>query len=435
MSWLRRYRIHHYVTHAIWILPLLSIVGAIAAAWLLCGLEAALGWKSTLSQETVRTVLGMLASAMFTFIVFVCSALLIAVQLASAQLTPRIIAFVFRDPLTKLSLAAFVFTFSFTLAVLVQIDGAVPLLSVRLSAYGCVACLGIFLFLIDHVGKWLRPSGALRAVASLGRAAIETVYPTQLSQRSETPHEPPAQLDAPPLRVIPSLRTGAVLAFDVQGLVALAARTDCVIEFVPQVGDFVAIGDPLFRLYRGGDAIADADLRNSVAIGQERTMQQDPSLVFRILVDIASKGLSPAINDPTTAVLAIDQIHHLLRVVGGRHLDDERVRDAAGRTRLVFRTPAWEDYVSLAVTEIRHFGGESIQVVRRLRAMLENLIHTLPPPRTAALVKELELLERSVSRSFVDPEDRALANVGDFQGVGGESDRARNTSTATMGQG
>ena len=96
------------------------------------------------------------------------------------------------------------------------------------------------------------------------------------------------------------------------------------------------------------------------------------------MVDIASKGLSPAINDPTTAVLAIDQIHHLLRNVGSRHLDDERVRDAAGRVRLVYRTPAWEDFVQLAVTEIRHFGGESIQIARRLRAMLENLIQTLP---------------------------------------------------------
>ena len=147
-------------------------------------------------------------------------------------------------------------------------------------------------------------------------------------------------------------------------------------------------------------------------------MEQDPCLAFRIIVDIASKGLSPAINDPTTAVLAIDQIHHLLRNVGSRHLDDERVRDTAGRTRLVFRTPAWGDFVQLAVTEIRHFGGASIQIARRLRAMLENLIETLPATRTAVLRHELGLLQRSAERFFPEPEDRAMAGIGDLQGVG-----------------
>ena len=108
-------------------------------------------------------------------------------------------------------------------------------------------------------------------------------------------------------------------------------------------------------------------------------MEQDPAFAFRIIVDIASKGLSPAINDPTTAVLAIDQIHHLLRSVGGRHLDEGLAHDRSGSLRLVYRTPDWEDFVYLAVTEIRQFGGTSIQVARRLRAMLENLTDILSP--------------------------------------------------------
>ena len=147
-----------------------------------------------------------------------------------------------------------------------------------------------------------------------------------------------------------------VLAFDIPGLVSLAQRADCVIELVPQVGDFIAIGDPLFRISQTGPTLPTEALRHSVAVGQERTLEQDPTFAFRIIVDVASKGLSPAINDPTTAVLALDQIHHLLRDVGNRQLNDERVRDAAGRLRLVYRTPDWEDFVQLAVTEIRHFG-------------------------------------------------------------------------------
>lgn len=145
---------------------------------------------------------------------------------------------------------------------------------------------------------------------------------------------------------------------------------------------------------------------------------------FRIIVDIASKALSPAINDPTTAVLAIDQIHHLLREVGNRYLAEGHERDHAGRVRLVYRTPNWEDFLHLAVTEIRQYGRDSIQVMRRLRAMLENLIDTLPARRTPLLRRELELLQQSSKRAFPDMDDQVLADIGDLQGMGGVHEAA-----------
>jgi uncharacterized membrane protein len=362
--------------------------------------------------------LGALASSMFTFIVFVSSALLIAVQIASTQLSPRIIAIVFKDTAIKLSLTWFVFIFTFSLAVLLRINTSVPLLTARLAAYGCLTSLGIFLYLIGYVGNVLRPSGALRSVASLGRGVIENVYPRPLTEARDTTKDTATILGVEPTCTILNLEDGMILAFDIQGLVLLGQRADCVIEIVPQVGDFIAIGDPLFRTFQGGATLTPDLLRRLVAIGQERTLEQDPTLAFRILVDIALKGLSPAINDPTTAVLAIDQIHHLLHNVGKRRLDDERVRDATGRLRLVYRTPDWEDFIQLAVTEIRHFGGESIQIARRLHAMLESLIQTLPDVRVPVLYQELSLLHRSTERFFLEPEDRALADIGDLQGVG-----------------
>jgi uncharacterized membrane protein len=425
MTWLRRHRVRHYVGNSIWILPVLGMVAALGAVRLLNWVDAAMGWRSGFHPEAARTVLGTLSSSMFTLIVFVSSALLVAVQLASAQLTPRVIAIVFKDPVTKFSLAAFVFAFTFTLAALVRIEDFVPLVTSDVAAYGCVASLGVFLYLIDHMGKALRPSGAARSVASLGRGVIESVYPRRLA---ESPDTSPDSADVPrgePSCTITSPTDGVVLAFDVQGLVSLAERADCVIELVPQVGDFVAAEDPLFRVFQGGATLPAGELRESVALGQERTLEQDPAFAFRILVDMASKGLSPGINDPTTAVLALDQIHHLLRTVGDRHLDDGRVRDAAGRLRLVYRTPDWADFVHLAVTEIRHFGAASIQVARRLRAMLEDLIEGLPEERAALLRLELALLHRSAERSFPDPEDRVLADISDVQGVGGKYGQGR----------
>src|SRR6202008_3807685 len=110
-----------------------------------------------------------------------------------------------------------------------------------------------------------------------------------------------------------------------------------------------------------------------VPFGPERTIEQDSAFAFRIVVDIAIKALSPAINDPTTAVLAIDQLHRLLRTVGKRHLTDETMHDAEGRARLIFPPPGWDDFVQLPFSEIRQFGAANFQIARRLRAMVNNL--------------------------------------------------------------
>lgn len=426
MNWHQRYRLRLWIEDSIWILPVLSMVVALVLVRSLHQVEVEWGWSSTVDPNTARAVFGTLAASMFTFIVFVSSALLVAVQLASATLSPRIIGLVFRDPKTKLSLTAFVFTFTFTLATLVLIDDHVPQLTAYVAAYGSLLSLGIFLYMLDHVGKTLRPSGALWNVAANGRKVIASVYPHRLGEAQQSSVSAIIAPLGEPTRTIASDRDGAVLAFDIPGLVALARRNECVIELAPQVGDFVAKGDPLLHVYGDAIALSDSRLSNCVAVGQERTLEQDPALAFRIIVDIANKGLSPAINDPTTAVLALDQIHHLLRSVGVRRLDDERVRDKAGKLRLLYRTPDWEDFVRLAVTEIRQFGGTSIQIARRMRAMLESLIQTLPVERGTLLTKELNLLQRSAERSFPEPEDRAMAQTSDYQGVGGRHDANRN---------
>jgi uncharacterized membrane protein len=210
-----------------------------------------------------------------------------------------------------------------------------------------------------------------------------------------------------------------VMAFSVAALVRLAREADAVVELVPQVGDFVASGAPLFRVGSGKRSLSPDALRACVAMGAERTLDQDPRFAFRILVDIASRALSPAVNDPTTAVLALDQIHHLLLCVGRRQLDDGRACDRDGTLRLVYGTPDWSDYVVLAASEIRQYGAGSLQVDRRLRALLDGLIEVLPEARQPPLREELRLLANAVQRGFRDEEDCKRAGVGDYQGVGG----------------
>lgn len=419
MNWLQRYELRQYIRNSIWVLPLLGLVGAMVLVRVLFWIDGTMGWQLAYDADSARNVMITLASAAFTFIVYIASALLLAVQLASAQLTPRIIGIVFRDRVTRLSLTWFVANFTLLVGVVVRVKDAVPAVTAYVASFSCVASIVIFLYLIDHLGKSLRPSGVVLGVAREARHIIDAVYPRRLAERPDESRSPADHLAGAASLTIPSVRNGVLLAFDMQGLVCLAEQADCVIELVPQVGDFVAAERPLFRIFGGRVAPPASRLYQSVAFGQERTMEQDPAFAFRIIVDIASKGLSPAINDPTTAVLAVDQIHRLLGTVGNRNLKEGRVRDTSGTIRLVHRTPDWEDFVHLAVTEIRQFGHESIQVTRRLRAMLDNLIETLPDPRRPLLRQELSLVQRSAKRFFPEPEDQALAEVSDAQGVGG----------------
>ena len=430
MSWSDKYGLKLYVRNSIWIFPVLSIVAGLLAVMFVNRIDRALGWQMNLDVDTARTVIGTVAGSMFALVVVSSSAVLVAVQLASAQLTPRIILLVYRSRIRKFCVSAFVFTFTFSVAALVRIENSVPLLTSYLAAYGFLINLALFLYFIDGMGKTLRPSSALRVIGLAGREVVQGVYPSKLKKDQFS--EPLETVKKDPRRLVINEIDGVVLAFDRRGLISLAESSNCLIELVPQVGDFVAAGDPLFRIFDGGEALSEDLLRKSVAIGQERTLEQDPTYAFRIIVDIASKALSPAINDPTTAVLAIDQIHHLLRNVGSRSLSEGREIDRQGVLRLVYRTPNWEDFVHLAVTEIRQYGRDSIQIMRRLRAMLENLIETLPERRAPMLQLELSLLQSSAKRMFVDLYDQALAETGDLQGMGSGDKKYRETGVAAI---
>jgi uncharacterized membrane protein len=129
--------------------------------------------------------------------------------------------------------------------------------------------------------------------------------------------------------------------------------------------------------------------------------------VLLLTVQIASSSLSPA-------------NHILLREVGRRRLDPGKAYDSNGKLRLAYRTPDWDDFVSLAVTEIRQFGGNSTQVARRMRAMLQDLILSLPEERGRTLHKELDLLKYTVDQRFTVKQDRLRAEAPDSQGLVGK---------------
>jgi uncharacterized membrane protein len=421
MSWIFRRRLRSFFRSSLWVVPAISTLAAFLSVPLLRMLDRTLGFEFFhYSPDGARALANIVSAAMLSFVVLFFSVLLLTVQIASNNLSPRIIARPFRSRTLKTSLGLFVFTLIYSMAVVSRgTEGNIGQLATAMVIVLTIISICVFLYVVEHVSKQLRPVTVMADVASEGLEVIKTVYPQKFEQHGQLEGASNQAFLGTPSRVILQQgKPGVVLALDVETLVDMAIRGGSTIEVVPQVGDFVATEDPVFRLY-GGGTISSKELLQHISLGRERTLEQDPAFAFRIIVDIASKALSPAINDPTTAVLALDQIHRLLGEVGLRRLDTGLVHDSAGQLRLTYRTPDWEDFVGLAVTEIRQFGANSTQVVRRMRAMLENLIPSLPSDRSSVLRQELDLLKSTTDRGFAVPKDKARAELPDSQGLGG----------------
>jgi uncharacterized membrane protein len=421
LTWNRWYRATSYARSALWIVPFISILLVLLIAPPLRWLDAWLGWRlSGLGVAGATTLYQTVITLTLSFLVFTFGSLLVAVQIAGGQLTPRIIATtLLRDNVVRYSVGLFVFALIFSVMALDRLEGRVHEIVALLTASLGIASIATFLFLIDYSARLLRPVSIVSRVGDEGLAVIKQVYPTPAGQIDESARTADAAPDGP-RRVLAHVgRSEIVLALDIPTLVREAEWTGGVIEFVPRIGDFVASDEPLFVLIGGATRIPDRLLRAAVAFGPERTLEQDPLFAFRILVDIALKALSPAINDPTTGVLALDQVQRLLRTVGRRHLRGEVIAGAGGRPRLLLSRPYWDDFVTVSCHEIRMCGAGNVQIARRLRAMLESLIATLPAHRRPALEEERRRLDVTIATRYPILEDLALASQPDLQGLGG----------------
>jgi uncharacterized membrane protein len=209
-----------------------------------------------------------------------------------------------------------------------------------------------------------------------------------------------------------------IQALDLRALVDLAGTSGAVIEIMIATGDTIVELTPLMHVRGAATPLDETALRQTIELGEERTFEQDPKYALRLMVDIGIKALSPAINDPTTAVQALDQIEDLLIRLGRSSLDIGEFYDGQGKLRLVAPFPTWEDFLRLALDEIRYYGAESVQVMRRMKALIKNLTAVLPPERRAALQHWEERLQGSIKRSFAEPEERIAASVADRQGLG-----------------
>ncbi len=418
LKWKDRTRVVSYLRSSLWVIAIGALILELIFANILREVGPRIAWVGLgLGLEGAKALANAVVTLTLSFTVFTFGSLLIAIQVASGQYTPRIIATtLLRNNVIRYTVGLFVFSFVFSIQTLNRTETTVPQLRVFITGMLGLACIAAFLFLIDYAARLLRPVTLVGRVGEAGLAVLNDVYPHRLVEGQEkTPT--PSNLTSEQ-RTIPHRGSAAIVtAINIEQLISEANKSNCVIELAPQVGDFVDLGEPLFLIH-GASKIDAQALSDCIIFGSERTIEQDPLFAIRILVDIAIKALSPAINDPTTAVLAIDQLHRMLRRAGRRDLHADYVADRAGNLRVILRTPNWEDFVHLAFTEIRAYGAANIQIARRLRAMIASLNTAIPEQRRTALLEQLRLLDQMLEKLYLLPEDLALARVPDSQGLG-----------------
>jgi uncharacterized membrane protein len=405
-----------------WVIPALYALVAVAAALTFPEHESRLfpGLATALSVPTATAIFSSISSGMIALTGIVFSLGFVMIQFSATAYSPRLVLWIARDPVVSHALGVFTATFLYATAALAGVDrhgsGRVPLISTWAVVALLVASVGMFIALIQRIGL-LQINRMLVFTGDKGRQAIRSNYPPLDSVVAVTGAE---QLHALP-RVQTLVHEGpprSLQAIDAAALVNLAKEFGGVIEVVAAVGDTVMESMPLLHVLGASKSIEEKRLRNEIELGKERTFEQDPKYAIRLLVDIAIKALSPAVNDPTTAVQTLDQIEDLLLRLGRRHLAIGTYRDGDGNVRLLIPFPTWEDLVRLAFDEIIAYGGTSVQVMRRMNALVSDLAAAVPKQRRPTLEHWGGRLKATIARSFVDSEERLEASKADRQGLG-----------------
>ncbi|MGO9427515.1 DUF2254 domain-containing protein, partial [Rhodoblastus sp.] len=412
-----------------WVIPMNYVGAAVLAGFTLPRLEHAYlaSYNISMSVGSAQAYLSAAASGMMALTAIVFAMAFVMVQFSAIAYSPRLVLWFGRDPIIFHALGVFSATFIYALFTLAWVDregdGSVPLVSSLLVGGLIIVSLFLFSKLIQRLGD-LQISNVLHTIGDRGRAVIRELFP-QLPENALLADETagaavddhafgPVMLElrySGPPRTIARINTDA--------LVKLAQGARATIVMLSAVGDTLVEDTPLLRVRGKGEAIRDDALLRTIELRRERTFEQDPKYPIRLLVDVAIKALSPAINDPTTAVQTIDQIEDLLRRLGGSQLAAGVIKDADGIVRLVLPMPSWDDYLTLAFDEIRLYGVTSVQVMRRMRSALVSLARSpLPPARVERLRKYLAHLDAVIAASPLDLQDRSMASQEDRQGIG-----------------
>ncbi len=336
------------------------------------------------SQSSARSLLETIGTATVAVAGLSFSVSVVAFALASSQLSPRVLRSFGADGLSQATLALLLGTFIYSLTLLVRLgvsgEGSMPPnLSITVAVLLAFTSFVTFAAFIAHIVDMLQPSSVIATIRTDAAGVISARFPAgpgepddpaAAAERAET------MIDAGDLQTIESVREGYLTLFDTGPIIHAAQSADALVRQCHEIGAYVLPGEPIAELWTSAAtdvAELEAKVRDAIQIGNQRTMVQDLALPIRQLTDIALKGLSPGINDPTTATNAMDTLGAVLvefarsERPAGIRVDGEQV------PRLITAAPDLDALVRLGFMQTRVFAGPYPVVSIRLLELLDHL--------------------------------------------------------------
>lgn len=412
-----------YLRNSFWFVPTISIAAAFLAGFLLPlialpegGLVNGLLFGG--GGDGARGVLEVIAGSVITVTSLTFSLTVVTLQLASSQFSPRLLRTFLRDVRNQFVLGTLLATFVFSLTVLRTIrtgsEGGefVPRLAITVAFLMAIASVGALVWFIQHIVSVIRIDALMSDVRGEARQVIKATFPPDENEQPVTPVDVVAAPPPSGAVLIPSLKSGFLLAVDHDQLVSYAQKRGLAVYLEVAAGDWLLQGAPWARVVEHGEPqastkVAEALLRR-VSVGNERSSQQDAGYGVVQLVDIASKALSPGINDPTTAVHAVHHLADLMVDLVQRPLGDRALRNAEGHVSVVIVRPTFADFLEMSCGQIRRYGADEPAVGIALLDLLVGVgQQATTQVRQNAIRDQLAALKESAGGSSMSSHDLA----------------------------
>ncbi|MGW5239259.1 DUF2254 domain-containing protein [Monashia sp. NPDC004114] len=418
---MRREAAMEYLRGALWAMPTLAVVLALILGSALSSItiDASSGLARLVFQGTAddaRTLLIGIASTMVTVIALVLGLTVVALQLASTQFSPRLLRNFLRDLVNQVTLSSFVATFAYSTAGLYTVgisSGQRTTDYPRLAVSGALLLFFVSMIMLVFFVHHLAHSIQIDQVMVDVEEDTLHVVRDSMARGDDTMRQPGVPSSGVPLL---AQESGYVQTIHLETLVEVAAEHEAFVALVPMIGEHVIVGTPLawaWSLAAGApelstDAIRElgVGLAQGVRLGFERTAEQDVAFGVRQLADIASKALSPAVNDPYTAVQAVDHLSVILAALATRPLGSESLADVKGTVRVHVLGRDWAYFIDLGLGQVRRFGHSEPRVVLALLRVARDLGTLCTGPRLGSLRDFVRVLLDDVKRDVAQPADR-----------------------------
>lgn len=410
-----------------WFVPTLMVVLAIGLSFLTIHIDQSadtdiignLGWAYALGPSGSRAVLSAIAGSMVSVATTAFSITIVALQLASSQFGPRLLRNFMQDTGSQIVLGTFISTFVYSLLVLRTINGVeenefVPHIAVTCGIGLAIASIGVLIYFIHHSASSIQVDQVISKVGCELDDVIDRLFPKQIGRGASKQRNEPLMGDIPAdfdrdACPIQAASSSYVQAIDTDRLMELATEGNLLLQLQHRPGDFVVKGRPLAIVYPAeavNKKLAE-QINSAFVVGSQRTDQQDIEFSINQLVEIASRALSPGINDPFTAVRCVDQLSAALCHLAQKEIPSAYRYDGEDKLRIIAEPVSFVDVIDAAFNQIRQYGQTSVAVTMRLLeaiAVIAPFTHSKAD--RVALLRHANMIERGSQEEIAEELDR-----------------------------